>query len=106
VEAKHGQPTAVNAFANGRTPEGVYDLAGNVWEWCRTRWGRTWQTLEYPYPYDPTDGREDESDRYVRVIRGGSWFDPWPQACATYRRRYLPDARSNNIGFRLVEEPA
>ncbi len=104
AEAKNGQPTAANAFTNGRTPEGVYDLAGNVWEWCRTRWGRTLQTLEYPYPYNPADGRDDEEDRYVRIIRGGSWFDLWPQASPTNRRRYLADARSNNIGFRLVEE--
>lgn len=104
AEAKNGQPTAANAFANGKTPEGVHDLSGNVWEWCRTRWGRTLQTLEYPYPYNPADGRDDEEERYVRIIRGGSWFDLWPQASPTNRRRYLADARSNNIGFRLVEE--
>lgn len=104
VEAKYGQTTAVNAFANGATPEGVCDLAGNAWEWCRTRWGRFWQTLEYPYPYNPADGREDEEGRQARIMRGGSWYDPWPQSCAALRRRYLPDARSNNIGFRLVEE--
>jgi formylglycine-generating enzyme required for sulfatase activity len=105
VESKFGKPTAVNAFPNGATPEGIFDLAGNVWEWCRTRWGRFWQTMEYIYPYQLTDDRDNDNEgRYVRIMRGGSWFDAALAAGMATRRRYLPDARSNNIGFRLVEE--
>jgi formylglycine-generating enzyme required for sulfatase activity len=103
AEEGYGRPTAVNAYADGATPEGVFDLAGNVWEWCRTRWGRAWQTLEYRYPYDATDGREDEGRRFARGMRGGSWFDSWVQAAAPNRGRYLPGSRGSNIGFRLVE---
>jgi formylglycine-generating enzyme required for sulfatase activity len=81
---------------------GARDLCGNVWEWCSTRWGRNWQTRDYSYPYDAGDGREVLSGSHARVIRGGSWFDPLPEANPTNRGRYLPGSRGSNIGFRLA----
>jgi formylglycine-generating enzyme required for sulfatase activity len=81
---------------------GAHDLCGNVWEWCSSRWGHNWQTLEYAYPYKPSDGREDLSGSHARVIRGGSWFDLLPEANPANRGRYLPGSRASNIGFRLV----
>lgn len=102
AQSQLGKPSPVGAFAAGATPEGILDLAGNVWEWTGSRWGRAWQTLEYAYPYDPTDGREDLSGRYARVLRGGSWFDPWPECRGSKRARYLPGSRASNIGFRVA----
>ena len=81
---------------------GIWNLLGNVWEWCSTRWGRNWQTLDYVYPYRVEDGREDLSGSYARVMRGGSWFDPLQDAHPSKRARYLPGSRGSNIGFRLV----
>ncbi len=81
---------------------GALDLCGNVWEWCSTRWGRNWQTLEYRYPYTPGDGREHLEGSHARVIRGGSWFDPLTEAQPANRGRYLPGSRGSNIGFRLA----
>ncbi len=81
---------------------GAHDLCGNVWEWCSSRWGRNWQTLDYPYPYDPADGREDLSDSYARVMRGGSWYDPLDESNPAWRGRYLPGSRASNVGFRLA----
>jgi formylglycine-generating enzyme required for sulfatase activity len=81
---------------------GAHDMLGNVWEWTSSRWGRNWQSLDYPYPYDPADGREDPSGSYARVMRGGSWFDPLSQAHPANRARYLPGSRGSNIGFRLA----
>jgi formylglycine-generating enzyme required for sulfatase activity len=80
----------------------AYDLSGNVWEWCSSRWGRNWQSLDYPYPYDPNDGREDLTGSHARVMRGGSWFDPLSEARPANRGRYLPGSRGSNIGFRLA----
>lgn len=102
AQSQIGMPSAVGAFPAGATPEGILDLAGNVWEWTRSRWGRAWQTLEYGYPYNPSDGREDLSGRYARVMRGGSWFDPWPESRGSKRARYLPGSRASNIGFRVA----
>ncbi|MBL8157226.1 MAG: SUMF1/EgtB/PvdO family nonheme iron enzyme [Anaerolineae bacterium] len=81
---------------------GAEDLLGNVWEWCSSRWGRNWQTLEYPYPYQTGDGREDPEGSHARIMRGGSWFDPVWEAQPANRGRYLPGSRASNIGFRLV----
>lgn len=81
---------------------GAVNLCGNVWEWCSSRWGRSWQKLGYPYPYDAADGREDLSGSYARVMRGGSWFDPPQEAHPANRGRFLPGSRASNIGFRLA----
>lgn len=83
---------------------GAHDMCGNVWEWCSTRWGHNWQSLDYPYPYKITDGREDHSGSHARVIRGGSWFDLYSQAHPANRGRYLPGSRASNIGFRLARD--
>ncbi len=81
---------------------GAQDMLGNVWEWCSSRWGRNWQTLEYPYPYQPGDGREDPEGSHARIMRGGSWFDPVWEAAPANRGRYLPGSRASNVGFRLA----
>ena len=99
-----GATTAVTTFPQGATPDGLLDMAGNVWEWTASRWGRAWQNLEYHYPYASTDGREDPQGRFARVMRGGSWFDRWQESRATKRGRYLPGSRASNIGFRLAAD--
>lgn len=81
---------------------GALNLLGNVWEWCSTRWGRNWQTLDYAYPYNAADGREEPGGSHARVMRGGSWFDPASEARPFSRGRYLPGSRGSNIGFRLA----
>lgn len=99
AEIGSGRPRMYSPALSMTTP---IDLLGNVWEWCSTRWGRNWQNLDYPYPYDPDDGREDISGSYARIIRGGSWFDPRDAATPLHRARYLPGSRASNIGFRLI----
>lgn len=85
-----------------QSQEGIWNLLGNVWEWCSSRWGRNWQRLDYAYPYQADDGREDLAGSHARVIRGGSWYDPMQEAHPSKRARYLPGSRASNIGFRLV----
>ena len=102
AESSLGATNAVMAFPQGVTPEGLFDMAGNVWEWTASRWGRAWQNLDYRYPYDASDGREDPGGRFARIMRGGSWFDRGQDSRASKRGRYLPASRASNIGFRLA----
>lgn len=98
-----GATTRVDAFPQGASPYGVIDLAGNVFEWTQSKWGRNWQELEFQYPYRADDGREDVEGSAARVMRGGSWFNPYYEANVSNRARFLPGSRGSNIGFRIVE---
>ncbi|WP_295428283.1 SUMF1/EgtB/PvdO family nonheme iron enzyme [uncultured Thiodictyon sp.] len=89
-----GEPSAVGIFPLGATPEGVLDLAGNVWEWTLSRY--------LPYPYDPADGRNDPQRDGARVLRGGS-CDAGPLRARTAARARAPlGEAARDIGCRLV----
>jgi formylglycine-generating enzyme required for sulfatase activity len=76
---------------------GLYDMHGNVWEWCQDVWHDN-------YDGAPTDGSawiDDGDDRY-RIIRGGSWRNN-PVACRAPLRFYRsPGDRYSFLGFRVV----
>jgi formylglycine-generating enzyme required for sulfatase activity len=97
-----GHPWAVTSGTSASWC-GALDMCGNVWEWCSTGWGHNWQSLDFPYPYNEGDGRENLEGSHARVMRGGSWFDPLSQAHPANRARYLPGSRGSNIGFRLAK---
>ena len=74
---------------------GLYDMHGNVWEWCADCYN------EYP------DGPATDpmgSGTINRVFRGGSWRDPSRWCRAAFRTSNTPDTRCNILGFRLVAE--
>jgi formylglycine-generating enzyme required for sulfatase activity len=88
--------TPIGVFPGGETPEtGLADMSGNVWEWT--------SSLYRPYPYVPTDGREDPvTGDGGRVVRGGSWRRDQVNARAAFRSGDRPGNRNNSQGFRLV----
>jgi formylglycine-generating enzyme required for sulfatase activity len=80
-----------NYFSNGF---GLYDMAGNVWEWTRS--------LYKPYPYVAKDGRENMELIDPRVLRGGSWRNAQYLQRVSFRNKAHPDLASNMVGFRCV----
>lgn len=102
AEAGFGGTTPVSHFPAGVSPFGVWDMAGNVFEWTLSKWGNNWQELQYPYPYRAQSDCEDIEGSGARVMRGGSWFNPYQEALCAYRSRYLAGSRGSNIGFRVA----
>ena len=92
-ESDINQTSAVGLFARDRSPYGLLDCAGNVWEWCATKWQNSYQN----YADD-----NDLSGGSARVFRGGSWGDVASYARLTFRFRNTPDNRYVNQGLRCV----
>ena len=75
---------------------GLYDMSGNVWEWC---WDRYGSSSGYPGGTEDPEGPDTGSDR---VKRGGSWSDLASYCAVSGRINGSPYGRYGNNGFRLV----
>jgi len=76
---------------------GLYDMHGNVWEWCRD-WCGDYPGGEVSDPMGPADGER-------RIDRGGAW-DEFAHRCrSAMRGTALPEFQGNHIGFRLALVP-
>jgi formylglycine-generating enzyme required for sulfatase activity len=83
-------------------------MAGNVWEWTRSLWGKDPEKPDFVYPYNPTDGREalDAPNDVWRVLRGGA-FDFYDLSVrCSYRYWSNPYDWNYYIGFRVVASPS
>lgn len=88
-----GMPSVVFLHEEGQTPDGIVDLAGNVYEW----------TLDPFVPYELALRDPSAAARYPqRSARGGCWNSPPAELVTTFRRGFFPEARENTLGFRCV----
>ncbi len=89
----------VGSFESGKSPYGIYDMAGNVWEW----------TADWFQPFPGNTHPDENYGEKYRVVKGGSWYDCTYYKCGisapTYNRIFFnPQTRNNNFGFRCAKD--
>jgi formylglycine-generating enzyme required for sulfatase activity/energy-coupling factor transporter ATP-binding protein EcfA2 len=98
-----GSTCAVGIFPTGKNPDyDVWDMSGNVWEWCSTIWD------EEAYPFQV---RNEWTEAYLnrinvrRVLRGGAFNDGTAYVRCASRSGYSPNYWGRIVGFRVVLPP-
>ena len=97
TRGKDGYPDTapVGSYPSGKSPYGIEDLAGNVWEWVQD-----WYAADY-YRRSPERNPVNDTPAQYRVLRGGGWRAP-PANVRTANRGYAPVDRDRDVGFRCV----
>jgi formylglycine-generating enzyme required for sulfatase activity len=100
-EEKHQVMVPVQALAEGRSPFGMHNMAGNVKEWVDDWYDREYykEQSEYANPRGPIGGE-------FKVVRGGSWRDLKGFIYSTFRNSGNPKSRMDDYGFRCAKNAA
>ncbi len=99
---RYNRPMPVGQFPEGESPDGIADLAGNVWEWCLDEYNSTtYQRGSVDDPRNPLNLRFRDVLR-PRVIRGGAWDVGRAFLRSGLRFKFYPLDSTHTIGFRIV----
>ena len=99
---RYNRPVPVGQFPKGESPDGIADLAGNVWEWCLDEYSPTaYQRNGKDVPRNPLNLRFRDVLR-ARVIRGGAWDVGRAFLRSSLRFKFYPLDSTHTIGFRVV----
>ena len=94
-----GDTTPVGAFEGGKSPFGLYDMTGNVWEW----------TESWYQPYPGTRRITENYGEKYKVLKGGSWWDCSFYKCGisapVFNRSFFhPRTKNESFGFRCASD--
>jgi len=102
LEGRVMQPSTVGAYPRNKSPYGIEDMIGNVWEWC-SDW---YDENEYRNRKEGIENPRGPQSGSARVLRGGSWYNLRYDARCSFRLRRGPDDFGDDVGFRLVCSPS
>jgi len=94
----HGVLAPIGTFEEGKSPYGIYDMAGNVWEWVSD-----WYDYNY-YKTSPSQNPTGPSSGGTKVIRGGAWNSS-PRAIRSANRSLISPTDQGLDGFRCAKTP-
>jgi len=87
----------VGIYEKGKSPYGIYDVAGNVWEWVAD-----WYEADYYHKSPPRNPQGPETGKY-KAVRSSGWQGETPQVRVFTRIKSLPTDRNNSTGFRCAQ---
>ena len=97
--ANHMALVPVGMFEMGKSPYGVYDMAGNAWEWVND-----WYDHDY-YKKSPTKNPQGPTTGKSKVVRGGNWLYVQEFLRSSFRFNADPSSRQFGYGFRCAKTP-
>jgi formylglycine-generating enzyme required for sulfatase activity len=97
IWSSHTAPSSVGMLEEGKSPYGIYDMSGNVWEWVSD-----WYDQDY-YKNSPSKNPTGPSTGEAKVIRGGSWGSGPKDLRAANREVHMPSFRGYGTGFRCAK---
>jgi len=96
VDDGFADTSPVGSYESGQSPYGIYDLAGNVWEWTADWYSETY------YKTSPTENPLGPESGTYRVLRGGSWYSNVNYARSSIRNWVTPVDSYDYVGFRCA----